>query len=103
MILISLVELASAEPVTASAVGFILSASVNYVLNYYLTFNSNAAHGVAGPKFLIIALIGLILNSTILFVMVNAMLVHYVVGQIIATGLVLIWSFVANKYWSFKS
>jgi putative flippase GtrA len=102
-ILMLLVELASVTPVVASTVGYIVSGLVNYTLNYHFTFGSSARHGVAGSKFIVVALVGLLINSSIVFLMNELGGLHYMASQVIATVCALVWNFTAHKCWTYRS
>ena len=100
-ILIVLVEIFKTGVVIASTLGFSASAILNYILNYRFTFRASVLHISSFPKFLVTAAAGLALNATILQLAVGLFAIHYVFGQIIATGTTLVWNFVINKIWSF--
>ena len=102
VILIVLVQGVGVPPVRASAIGFVTSAVVNYMLNYHITFESRKAHSEAATKFMVIAALGLIVNSLIMHVGTDIFRVHYIFTQLIATGSVLIWNFTGNYLWSFR-
>ena len=100
-ILILLVEFLSVTALLASATGFTCSAALNYWLNYHLTFKSSQRHSDSGPKFMLIAIIGLAINSTIVAAGTEVARLNYVVVQVVATVFVLIWNFLANSVWTF--
>jgi len=100
--LTALVEFLAIDVVHASAVGFTLGAFVNYFLNYHYTFRSKKRHSEAIFKFFSMALIGRILNTVIMSVMTNYLGFHYLLAQIISTGLVLLWNFSGNRLWTFR-
>jgi len=99
--LILLVEWAELSAVWATTAGFIVGALINYFLNYHITFKSDKAHREAMLKFFMVALLGAGINTLIVFVGVDLMTVHYLVVQLVASSLVLIWNFSANKFWTF--
>src|SRR5438128_7750584 len=66
-ILIALVQGALAGAVAASSVGFAVSGIVNYALNRSITFRSSQAHAEALPKFAIVAVLGLAVNASLLW------------------------------------
>jgi len=103
VIFITLVELFSVGAVMASALGYGTSSILNYILNYHFTFSSNAKHRVAAVKFTIVVIIGLSLNSLIMYLLVTVIDSHYLLAQIITTGVVLIFNFVVHKYWTYKT
>ncbi len=102
LILVILSSLFSVWPVISSGVGFVTGALVNYFLNYYITFGSSKAHLIACARFFSIALVGLCLNTIIMYVIIKYASIHYLVAQLLATGIVLIWNFTANKCWTFR-
>jgi putative flippase GtrA len=95
-----LVELAGSNPVLASAAGFVISAVVNYLLNYRFTFRSSAPHGPALMRFMTVATVGLVMNSAAMHALVSAG-VQYLIAQMIATGIVLLCNFAAHAIWTF--
>ena len=91
----------SAIGVTVSSVaGFIVGALINYGLNYRYTFNSRQPHRRAISKFFSVALIGLLLNTLIVFAL-DRLHWHYLLAQAAATIMVLVWNFAANRNWTF--
>ncbi|MFT5294380.1 MAG: putative flippase GtrA [Colwellia sp.] len=102
IIFVILIELLKIDIVLASAIGYTISSIFNYLLNYYFTFTSKVKHHVAMVKFALIVLIGLSLNSFIIHVLVDMLNMHYLLSQIITTGIVLIFNFVAHKFWTYK-
>jgi len=100
--LVVLVQFMHVGPVPASGVGFVLGALVNYILNYRLTFRSTKLHRESMPKFFLVAIVGLVLNTAIMALLTEIFRLHYLLSQILATGSVLVWNFTANRYWTFK-
>ncbi|OQA33836.1 MAG: GtrA-like protein [Betaproteobacteria bacterium ADurb.Bin341] len=100
-LLILLVQVAGVDAVIASAAGALLGAVVNYALNYRFTFRSNKAHHESVRKFVVVALVGLGLNTLLMWVLVDGLRAHYLLAQVLTTGLVLIWSFSGNRFWTF--
>ena len=102
LILVALVSSGTAQPVSASAAAFAAGAAVNYLLNYQFTFSSRKRHTETAGKYSIVALSGLLLNSVIMMVGVAALAWHYLLTQVIATGIVLLWNFTAHRTWTFR-
>ena len=102
-LLIALVQLATVQPVSASAAGALLGAWINYSLNYRYTFHSTRRHRESVLRFGVVAAIGLVLNTLFMWVGVDVIGAHYLLSQIVTTGLVLIWSFAGNRFWTFRS
>lgn len=100
-LLIGLVQGFGVAAVPASAAGALLGAVINYALNYCFTFRSTKRHKDAILKFAIVALVGLVLNTLFMWVGVKLLGVHYLLSQVVTTGLVLVWSFIGNRHWTF--
>ena len=100
-VLISLVQLLSVDPVIATTAGFAVGALINYVLNYRLTFDSDKPHREAMRKFFMVAAAGAVLNASMMKIGVDHLHLHYLIIQLLATGIVLVFNFAANKYWTF--
>jgi putative flippase GtrA len=99
-ILILLVRGLGMAPTPASSIGFVLSAGVNYLLNYRFTFQSNRPHGPAAAKFAVLAGTGLLINAVIMHLMTRAG-AQYLIAQVCATGAVLFFGFIGNTIWTF--
>ena len=100
--LVLLVELTGMYAVTATSVGFVIGALVNYVLNHRYTFRSSKAHLDAGPKFFLIAIATGILNSLLVYAGVSLMGANYLLVQIGATLMVFLANFALNSLWTFQ-
>jgi putative flippase GtrA len=99
--LIVLVQGLDVEPVRASVAGALLGAWINYTLHYRYTFQSKKRHRESVAKFAVVATGGLLLNTLFMWIGVDILRAHYLLSQIITTGLVLLWSFGANRHWTF--
>lgn len=101
--LIGLVHIAGFNPLPASALGFTVGALINYTLNYKYLFRSQKCHRESMPKFFVVALAGLGLNSIVVSLGIDAAHLNYLVAQFAATAIVLVWNFSINKIWTFSS
>lgn len=86
----------------ASIVGFAFGAILNHWLNYYYTFCSTKSYAGTLMKFLAIACVGLMINTTAMVLLIGPGQIHYVVAQLAATGGVVVWNFSANAFWTFR-
>lgn len=100
--LIMLVDLAGATPVLSSGIGALVGALVNYRLNYSFTFRSDKRHRDVIVRFLTVAAIGLSLNVSLMSILADRLHLHYLLSQVTATLLVLVWNFTGNLLWSFR-
>ncbi|MFO1325475.1 MAG: GtrA family protein [Burkholderiales bacterium] len=99
--LFALVQPRWAEPVAASTAGFVAGALVNYGLNHRYTFASQRAHRHALPRFAAVALLGLFVNAAVLALVLAVAGPHYMIAQVVATGVVLVVGYQANRLWTF--
>jgi putative flippase GtrA len=100
-VLVGMVRILGANPVFASSCGYVISALLNYYLNHRLTFRSAQSHRRALPRFAVIAAVGLLINSTLVWALSERGRLPYLAAQIIATAVVLVWNFTANRKWTF--
>ncbi len=100
--LVLLVQFVGLAAVWATTAGFMVGAVINYFLNYHLTFRSDKAHSETMLKFFIVALVGAGLNMIVMFFGVNVLALFYLLVQVAASFVVLLWTFAANKLWTFS-
>ena len=95
-----LVEAAGTMPWLASGIGAVLGAQVAFFGNRRFTFAHTAAIGPAWWRFMGTALLGAVLGMAVVAAAV-ALGLHYLLAQALATGLVLLLTFVINRAWTF--
>jgi putative flippase GtrA len=100
-ILILLVHSTPLPAVAASTAGAIAGALLNYAFNHRWAFASTRSHDHALPRFAAVALAGIALNAIVMATMLEFPGAHYLVAQTVATGVVLIAGFLANRTWTF--
>lgn len=101
LVLLGLVSIFLAHPVTASILGSLVGAMVNYLLSHHWVFRSKRKHSETLSKFVAVGGLGLVLNAAIMYVLVTIASIHYLLAQIAATGIVLFWNFLGNRFWTF--
>ena len=99
--LVAGVEFGGMQPVPATLVGYILGGIVSYALNRRHTYRSDRPHEEAGWRFAVVAGVGFGLTYTLMSLFVTRWGAPYLPAQIVTTGIVLVWSFFAHKFWSF--
>jgi len=99
--LIVLCEWAGVSPVPASGAGFVIGAAISYALNYQFVFRSDKDHMPTAAKFLTVAIVGLVLNSVFMMLLTEGAGIHYLPAQVTATILVMVWSYLGNRSWTF--
>ena len=101
-LLIVLVQTFSANVLLATSIGALAGALVNYFMNYTWTFASTKRHSEAITKFFVIAAVGFVLNGLLMMVLAGHLRLHYLLAQVMTTGVVLLWGFLANHCWTFS-
>jgi putative flippase GtrA len=101
VILFALVATTPLLPEIASGIGFFVSALANYQMNRRLTFRSGRPHTQAMPRFFLLVLCGLGLNSLVLSLGYRVLGLPLLLAQIVATGFVLLWNFTGSQIWVF--
>ena len=87
----------------ANAIGFTTAASTNYILNRVWTFeSSNPEIGWEYTQFLTISLIGLGINTLILWLLVSRFKMNFYLAKVFAIAVVTVWNFLANNYITFN-
>lgn len=88
----------------ANAIGFTIAATTNYYLNRVWTFHSNNPEiTIEFIKFFIVSLIGLAVNTVILWILVSKFKQHFYLSKLFAIGVVMIWNFIANLIYTFAT
>jgi putative flippase GtrA len=103
LVLVAGVELLGVDAVVASTVGFLASASVNYLLNRRFTWASNVSHGLAVRRFIIVLAVGLALNVLGMRLLHGYLHWHYVLSQVLTTMVTLSWNFTGHRQWTFAT
>jgi len=101
--LIALKELALWPVIPATLAGYCCGGVVSYVLNRRHTFDSDRRHAEAGWRFAIVASVGFLLTWGFMRLFVVNWSAPYLPAQIVTTGLVMFWSFGANRLWTFRA
>lgn len=100
-LLIGLVELATVAPVPAALAGYCAGGLASYWLNRSQTFMSDRPHVEAGWRFAVVMAVGFGLTLALMKLFVEALGAPYLPAQIVVTGVVLVWNFIAHKWWTF--
>lgn len=91
-----------APAVTGSAIGYLLGSLVNYILNYFFTFDSDKSHVEAASKYFGVLAVGWGINFGLMSLLVEHWHVWHWYAQLFTTGFVLCWNFAGSKLWAFK-
>lgn len=86
----------------SNAIGFILAATSNYFLNRIWTFeSSNNEIGVQYLQFMMVSIIGLGINSLVLYLLNEKIRWNFYLSKLFAIGITTVWNFFANLLFTF--
>lgn len=100
-LLILLVEGGGSHPVPATLAGYVGGGLVSYVLNRRHTYQSSRPHREATWRFALVAFVGFLVTWFLMHAFTVWLQGPYLPSQIITTGVVMLWSFMAHKIWTF--
>ena len=87
----------------SNALGFTTAASSNYLFNRLWTFqSSNPRILIEYSSFLFISVIGLGINSLVLYILVSRYKRHFYLSKLIAVIITTFWNFIANYLYTFN-
>jgi putative flippase GtrA len=95
-VLIALVEAFNARPVLATGAGFLAAVLVSYPLNRSYTFH-DPRFGPGLLKYVAAVSLGLLINVGCMAALTK-LGAHYLVAQVVASGLALAWNFAAARF-----
>ncbi|HJA52368.1 sugar translocase [Massilimicrobiota sp. An142] len=98
-ILIFLTEVFHINYLISTTISFIVSVIFNYIMSIFWVFDvdENKNRTTVFSVFIILSVIGLLLNDLFMWVFVDGMSIHYLIAKIIATLLVMIYNFITRK------
>ncbi len=87
----------------ANSTGFSFAVISNYFLNKYWTFQDlNPEIFSQAFKFILIAIIGLIINNQVIYLLNHHNRFNFYVAKVFAIGIVVLWNFTANYFYTFS-
>jgi putative flippase GtrA len=86
----------------ASGIGFAAGAVNGYLLNRRWTFRGHAGGAVTAVRWVIVQACGLLLNLGLVYLFVSEAALDKLVGQALATVLVVVIAFSVNRRWTFR-
>jgi putative flippase GtrA len=101
-VLIALVEAWAVGPVWATTAGFLTAVLFSYLLNRRFTFDERPSFHSGLLKYYAAVSVGLFLNAGTM-ALLTAWGLWYLLAQIIASGVALIWNFLAARFVVFRS
>lgn len=97
-----IVEFLHFHPVLAVLCSTLMVIIYTYAINRLWVYNSTHNHSYAIPRYFVVVLLALGLNSGIMYVVVELIEVWYVYGLFISVLIVPPTNFLLNYYWAFK-
>ncbi len=95
-------EKAKLHKYVANTAGFMTAATSNYFLNRWWTFQSHDPNiGMQYSKFLLISLIGLGINTFVIWLLTSKFKWNFYFAKLIAIGVVTLWNFFLNWIFTF--
>jgi len=96
-------EIVKIQKYISNAIGFTIAASLNYLLNRIWTFQShNPQIAWEYSKFLFVSIIGLGINTLILWILIRFFKKRFYLAKLFAILIVTIWNFLANLIFTFN-
>jgi len=87
----------------ASAIGFAVGAVNGFLLNRRWTFRGHVGDARTPLRWTVVQSCGLGLNEALLYLWVDGVGLDKLLGQVFATGVVTIVTFLANRAWTFRT
>lgn len=95
-------EVLKVQKFLANAIGFLTAASSNYILNRVWTFQStNPEVAVEFGKFFFVSVVGLGINSLVLWVLNVKFRLNFYFAKLLAIIVTTFWNFIANYLYTF--
>jgi putative flippase GtrA len=96
-------EVVKAHKYLSNAMGFIISATANYFINRAWTFhNRDPQMLIQYSKFLVVAIIGLGINTGVLYYVHHYRKQNFYLAKLMATGITVFWNFTGNLLFTFS-
>lgn len=94
-----LTEVFSVNYLVSATISFTVSVIFNYLasMRYVFTHKEDISRRREFVTFVVLSVIGLIINNVCMWAGVELFGVHYLITKIVATAIVMIWNFVTRK------
>jgi putative flippase GtrA len=96
-----LVEFSHVNPTLSSAIAYVVSTAVNYILQYHYTFRSNHRHHIVFIRYLLVSAVALGLNVLIFWLCNEVAGIWYLFSQMVALVLVTAFNFILGRHYTF--
>lgn len=102
-IIFALLNFAGVYYIIANVIAYAIATANSYIWNSKWVFKYNGKDKKETTvRFVILNLVGLALNTAILYFLVDILLFNKLVGLVITTAIVMVINYLLNKIWVFK-
>lgn len=101
-IVISLVEYLKINPTLGVMCSMVILLVYTYTMNRSWVYDAVTAHKKSIPRFILAGAVGLLLNSSIMYIAVDVIGCWYIWGLFSTVIIVPPTNFIINYYWTFK-
>lgn len=102
-IIFALLNFVGVYYIVANVIAYSIATANSYIWNSKWVFKYNGKDKKeTTAKFIILNLIGLALNTAILYFLVDILSLNKLVGLVITTAIVMVINYIVNKIWVFK-
>jgi len=99
---IAFVEIVNLQSTVGSSLACLGALTYNYLLHYHWTFESEAPHGEALLRYLLMCAFAMMLNATVMYLGAEVMGYPYVAVQVIAMLVLVSCSITMSSIWVFR-
>ena len=97
-LLYALTEFVGIHYLISSIISFSVSVIFNYILSVKWVFDVKKKQGTKEfIIFIILSVIGLGINSLIMYLMVDTLKIHYMISKLVSTFIVMVYNFITRK------
>lgn len=98
-VLFAATEILGINYLISSGISFSVSVIINYILSTKFVFQTKQDTNKMQEfmVFVILSLIGLLINQIIMWITVEKVSIYYMIGKIIATAIVMVYNFITRK------
>ena len=100
-----LVQFIDIHYLSASILAFVVSIAISFAMQKFWTFRDNIVHDIHTQftRYLVVILFSLLLNTVLVYLLVEKVHVWYLLAQVIATVIIAITNFFCYKHFVFRA
>lgn len=99
VVLFILKEFIGLNEIVANTISFTVSVIYNYIASVKWVFDVDQDKSKSKQfiTFIVFSIIGLLINNLILWICIDKLSIYYLIGKVIATGIVMVFNFITRK------